>query len=151
MPWITITIADLQDARVAELVEALRTEALAAGQTDPMPRLIQTTIDEVRRCIAMCPTTPVDVDAAKIPAGLQELVTEKIVRRMNGRLLQPNSEDETKAEALYQKRLEQLTRCEWPVDTTATPLTPAPVATNSGVEIASSSTRQFTRESMRGL
>lgn len=151
MSWITITVADLEDARVAELVNALREEALGDTQTDPMPRFIQTTIDEVRRCISMWASTPVDVDATKIPAGLQELVSEKIVRRMKGRLLQPLTEDETKAEALYQKRLEMLTRGEWPVDKTDTPLLPQPVANHSGVEVAASTTRRFTRDSMQGL
>lgn len=118
MSWITITLADLNDARVAELIDALRKEELGAGQTDPMPRRIQTVIDEIRRCIGFCATTPLDADTTKIPAGLKDMAVEKIVRGLKGRLMIPLTDTEDKAEAIYQKRLEQLTRCEWPVDAT---------------------------------
>jgi hypothetical protein len=118
--WITITLADLNDARVAELIDALRKEELGAGQGDPMPRRIQTVVDEIRRCIRFG-NALLDADTAKIPAGLKDLAVEKIVRGLKGRLLLPLTDDEKEAEKLYQRRLEQLTKGEWPVDTTDNP------------------------------
>jgi hypothetical protein len=91
MSWITLTVSDLEDARAAELVAALRDEALGDGQSDPFPRLAQMVVDEVRRCIAFCASTPLDADAATIPAGLKELVVAKLGRVMKARLLQPLS------------------------------------------------------------
>jgi len=149
--WITLSLADLNDARVAELVEALRTEALGSGQTDPMARTIQMVIDEVRRCIAFCPRTPLDADTTAIPAGLKDMAVQKIVRTLKGRLLLPLSDDEKEAEKLYQKRLEQLTRCEWPVDIPATPITTTPVQPSGGVSLVNSSTRQASRAKLAGL
>jgi hypothetical protein len=149
--WITITTADLEDVRVAELVTALRQEALGVGQTDPAPRIIQTVVDEVRRCIAFCASTPLDTNAAAIPTGLKDLVVQKIVRTMKGRLLMPLSDDEKDAEKLYQKRLEQLTRCEWPVDIPDSPIGTAPVNPAGGVEQISGTTRRFTRDSLGAL
>ncbi|MES2692784.1 MAG: hypothetical protein V4773_04870 [Verrucomicrobiota bacterium] len=151
MPWTHIVLLDLQDARVAELIDALRQEALGSGQTDPMPRVIQTAIDELRRCVAFCPNTPLDADTAAIPAGLKDLVVQKIVRTLKGRLQLPLDADEKEAEKLYQRRLEQLTRGEWPVDTPTTPIATSPVSPTRGIELANSTPRQFTRSTLGGL
>lgn len=142
MSWLTLTAADFNDVRAAKLIDALRTKALAEGQTDPVPRLTQVVIDEIRRCIGFCASTPLDLDPAKIPAGLKDLAVQKIVRTAKGRLLQALTDDEKDAERLYQKRLEQLTRCEWPVDTTATPLTTATVAQGGAVQVITAGRRQ---------
>jgi hypothetical protein len=149
--WNAIIIADLNDARVAELITALREEALGVGQTDPTPRIIQIVVDEVRRCISFCANTPLDADTTAIPAGLKDMVVQKIFRTMKGRLLQPLSDDETAAERTYQKRLEQLTRCEWPVDKPDNPIGTAPVSPKTGVELASNTPRQATRASLNAL
>lgn len=143
--WITISLADLNDARVAELVTALRQEELAAGQTDPMPRRIQTVVDEIRRCIGFCASTPLDANLLAIPAGLKDLAVEKIVRGLKGRLLMPLTDDEKEAEKLYQRRLEQLTRCEWPVDKPDTPIGEAPVEPQSNTPRIRQRPLQFTR------
>lgn len=113
--WITIILADLNDARVAELIAVVREEALAVGQGDPMPRRITTVTDELRNAIAYG-GKPLDANATTIPNGLKDLAVEKIFRGLKGRLLIALTDDEVRAEALYQKRLEQLTRGEWPVD-----------------------------------
>ena len=149
--WITITLADLNDARVAELIAALRQEELGAGQTDPMPRRIQIVVDEIRRCIAFCPTTALDIDTTTIPAGMKDQAVEKIVRGLKGRLLLPLTDDEKDAEKLYQRRLEQLTRCEWPVDTPITPATTATVATAGASRVVSYDCHEVTRDDLRGL
>ncbi|PTX95763.1 hypothetical protein [Opitutus sp. ER46] len=127
MPWITLTIDDLNDARAGALVTAMRTKALAEGQSDPSPRVIQMVVDEIRRCIAFAQQTPLETDPTTIPQGLREMAAQKIIRVMKARLLQALTDDEKTAEQLYQKRLEQLTRAEWPVDKPATPLDPSPV------------------------
>ena len=150
--WITLTLADLNDARVAELVTAVRTEELGTGQTDPMPRRIQTVVDEIRRCIAFCTSTPLDADPATIPAGLRDLAVEKIFRGLKGRLLLPLTDDEKEAERLYQKRLEMLTRCEWPVDKPETVSDTPPVAPIHGVELAGTpAPRRATTAKLNGL
>lgn len=127
MPWIQLTLADLNDARAAKLVDTARTKALAEGQTDPVPRLIQNVVDELRGCIAFSGRTPLETNPATLPGSLKEIALQKIGRALKARLLQPLTDDEKAAESLYQKRLEQLTRAEWPVDTPAVPLDPSPV------------------------
>ncbi len=149
--WITITAADLDEARVAELVAALRQEALGVGQPDPMPGIIQKIVDEVRSCIGFCHSTRLDVDPAKIPANLKELVVQKVIRVLKARLLQPQTDDEKAEEATYQKRLMLLTQCAWPVDTTDTPLGVATVQPQGSVELASAGKRYATQEGLRDL
>ncbi len=148
--WITITLADLVDARVAELIDACRREALGAGQGDPMLTIIPMVVDEVRRCIAFNPGTPLDATLTTIPAGLKELTVQKIVRLLKGRLQQPMTDDEVKAEALYQKRLEQLTRGEWPVDKPDTALTTATVERGGATQIINSG-RSLNSHALDGL
>lgn len=129
--WINITLLDLQDARAGKLVEALRTKALAEGQSDPMPRLITTTVTELRDCIAFG-GAPVSATAESIPAGLKDAAVQKVIRLMKGRLLQELTKDESSADSLYQKRLEQLTQGRWPVDTPPDPMGTPPIPSAPG-------------------
>lgn len=142
---------DLHDARVAELIDALRQEALGSGQTDPMPRIIQCVVDEIRRCIAFRASAPLDADGTTIPAGLKGLAVKKVVREMKARLLLSQTAEEAEAEKLYQHRLEQLTRGEWPVDIPTNSLAVSPVAALTGVELASGSPRLVSRTTLGGL
>ncbi|MDP2226994.1 MAG: hypothetical protein Q8J78_05920 [Moraxellaceae bacterium] len=137
---------------MAELITALREEALGVGQPDPMPGIITKVVNEVRSCIGFCPSTVLDLDATKVPANLKDMIVQKIVRTMKGRLLQPLSDDETTEEKVYQVRLVMLTQCEWPVDTTDTPISTSPTqAASGGVELASNSPRRATPDSLGDL
>jgi len=149
--WITITTPALEDARVAEFITALREEALGQNQTDPSPRIIQDIVDEVRRCISFCPATALDARPDTIPVGLKPLVVEKIVRSLKARLMIALTEDERAAERLYQKRLEQLTKGDWPVDKPDTPIADAPVAPAGGVTFLGAEPRAFTRQKLSRL
>lgn len=150
--WITLTLADLNDARVAELVEAVRREELAPGQTDPLARRIQIVVNEIRHCIAYDGGTPLETDPATIPSGLKELAVEKIFRGLKLRLLLPFTDAEKEGERLYQKRLEQLTRGEWPVDQPAVPLLTPTVQPSTGVALAGTpARRQATITTLRDL
>ena len=149
--WISITLPNLEDARVAEFITALREEALGQSQTDPSPRIIQDIVDEVRRCIAYCPATALDARPDTIPVGLKPLVVGKIVRAMKARLMIALTEDERADERLYQKRLEQLTKGDWPVDKPDTPLADAPVDPAGGVTFLGAEKRLFTKPKLSRL
>lgn len=95
--WIPITIADLQDAKLAPLVKAMREKALAPGQTDPTPRLIQRVIDRIRRKVASNPSNQLDADPTRIPKGLQTMAVDLIYAEMKGRLEEELTRDEQRA------------------------------------------------------
>jgi hypothetical protein len=52
--WVTITTDDLNDTKVAALVDALRTAALAVGQDDPVDEIIADVISRIRAEVASC-------------------------------------------------------------------------------------------------
>jgi hypothetical protein len=84
--WVTVSEDDLNDTKVAKLVTALRTKALAAGQTDPSERVIASVVTDIRRKIASCRNNQVDADLTTIPASLVPLATDMILARLKGRL-----------------------------------------------------------------
>lgn len=116
MSWETISVRDLEDARHAELVDAVRRKALAVNQPDPLPKLIQDTIDEIRGCIGFKSAALLDSDVAKIARNLKPLAIDKIARRMVARIGRSLSDSERDEEKVYQRRLEDLKNGEWPVD-----------------------------------
>ncbi len=132
--WVPITLQDLYRAKVAELVDALRQQALANGQEDPMPGSIADTVAELRSCIGFCVKYQVDVDPTLIPPNLLMLAALKVIRRMKGRLQQLLDPDETLEELTYQKRLILLKDGEWPVDLTDNPI-PTPEVQSPGGRI----------------
>lgn len=148
--WFTPTSADLNDHKVAQLVDALRQEALAAGQTDPMPRIITEITNAVRGAIAFSGQYQLDADATTIPNGLKEEAVKKIVRVMKGRLEMPLSKDEQRDDEIYESRLKALVKGEWPVDAPDNVLSPVPVQTASPSPRITKKTRQFSRDNQEG-
>ena len=96
MNWIPITLADLQDQKLAPLVEAFRTKGLAAGQTDPLPRLTQAVVDRIRRKIASNLKNRVDADPTTIPKSLKLTAVELIYAELKGHLEEPLTADEVR-------------------------------------------------------
>ncbi len=114
--WITLSASDLNDARAAKLVEALRTKALAVGQSDPVPRAVETVTAELRAAIGFSGRYVLDADATTVPASLKDLAAQRVIRAAKQRLLMAFTEAEQEDEKLYQRRLEQLTAGKWPVE-----------------------------------
>ncbi len=124
--WIIITLADLNERKVAELIDALRQEALGAGQTDPMLGLIPDVTGQLRAAIAFSGKYELDATVTTVPASLRELAVKKITREMKGRLNLPLSDDEIADAKIWESRLKALIDYAWPVDPPDTALaTPA--------------------------
>lgn len=109
--WISITVADLNDAKVEKLVTALRTKALGAGQTDPTPRLVQEVVDDIRRKIASCQKNRVDADETRIPRGLKGMCVDLVLSRLKGRLEQDLSQDERDRISRHETDLNRIAAC----------------------------------------
>jgi hypothetical protein len=151
MSWITITLADLKDAKVAALVEACRTAALGAGQTDPIPNIISSVITRIRAEIAGCKTNLLDIDTAKIPPDLKGLAARMILREACSRLQQALTDDEREEQRNDLRYLERIAKCEIPVAATDTPADTAEVQHGVAFEQASTPTRTATRSKLAGL
>jgi hypothetical protein len=150
--WIVLSLPDLNEYKVAELVEALRTEALAQGQVDPMPGIIGDAGREIRAAIAHSGAYTLDATADSIPSSLRGMGAKKVVREMKGRLEIALTEPEKKDEETYEKRLVALTKGAWPVEKPDTPLSPAPVqAPASSSPRIKPKRRQATRRQFDGI
>ena len=149
--WITLTVRDLEAARHAELVDAVRRKATSVGQPDPVPVAIAKIVEEIRGCIGFKSPALLDADTATIAPNLVELCVQKVARTLMPRVGRSLTEDERADEKTYQRRLEQLKDGEWPVDlpensTAATAQTPS-----SGISVAKSTRRRATRRILESL
>lgn len=148
--WITIAALDLNDHKVGELVEALRTEALAQGQGDPMPGIITQVVSEIRGAIGFSGRYVLDADLATVPKSLREAAAKKIIRVLKGRLEIALSEDERTDAKVYEARLQSLVSGEWPVETADIPLNPVPTQQAASVPAITSRIRKFSSEAGDG-
>jgi hypothetical protein len=150
--WTAITVDDLNDTKVAALVDALRTAALAAGQDDPSDEIIGNVVARIRAEIKGCAQNVLDVDATKIPKDLKSLAARMIIRELMGRLRMPLTEDERIEEKNDLRYLERIADCDVPVATADTPETTPSVQSGSAAEIVTDRTdRKFTSDTLEGL
>ncbi len=150
--WLTISLAHLNERKVAELIEALRTEALGAGQTDPMPAIIADVTNQIRKAIGFSGLYTLDATATTVPNSLKEIAVKKITREMKGRLLLSLSDDEVRDDKIYESRLADLNKHAWPIDEPDVALTvPETQPASGGVEVARGGCRQATTEKFKGL
>lgn len=92
--WLSITKSSLYDAKVAALIDACDSVALADGQTDRATGLIQGVVDDIRRKVASCQRNRLDADLTKIPKGLKTIALTLITAKLKLAIEQELSEDE---------------------------------------------------------
>lgn len=135
MSWTPILPADLEDAKVAALVTALRSAALGENQTDPAERIIAGVVVRIRTEVAGCPQNRLDADESKIPGSLKDLALRMVVRQMMSRLKKALSEDERTEQANDLKYLERISKCGVPIETPDNPITPPVESASGGFEV----------------
>lgn len=85
MAWITMTAEDLNEYLPALQLKALRTKALAAGQSDPLPSMIAEVAAQVRNTIASA-GYPIEATANSFPAVLKTAVAFLVIGLAQARL-----------------------------------------------------------------
>jgi len=150
MPWTSITITDLNASKLAPLVSALRTAALASGQSDPVDEIKATVITRIRNKVSTCATNKVETDTTTIPASLKALACRMIIREAKGRLEIDLTEDERTQQGIDEKELTAVSRCELVVDQADVPTAPLVQAVQPGPTI-SARTRHFSRDQQSGV
>jgi len=122
--WIIITIDTLYEAKVAALIDSCDAAALAQGQPNRAPGIIQGVVDEIRNAVGSCETNRVDEDQTKIPKGLRDLAVDLIMARLNGTLNMALSDDERDNVAYRRRQLRDIATCSLKVEQPDTPVTP---------------------------
>jgi hypothetical protein len=139
--WVPITIADLNNAKIASLVTTLRTVKLDPGQSERSAEIIQRVVNRVRRKIASCKTNRLDADPATIPQGLKDDVITLVLIDLKGAL----EEDLTTAEAKETDRinadLNRIANCQDVVEQPDNPID-APVEFSGGHPTISTGRRE---------
>jgi hypothetical protein len=146
--WIPITVGDLEDAKIAKLVTALREKALKESQTDPTPRLTQKVVDRIRRRIANNNKNKLDSDVTKIPKGLLWVGTILVLAEMKGRLEMVLTKDEDKAVDKAEAELDKIANGE-AVEEPDNPID-APVQQAAGSPTISKNRRETLRSQRNG-
>lgn len=129
--WRTLTTGDLNDAKAAPLINAVRTTCLASGQADPTTNLIANVAEEIRGAIGFSGKYLISATDAALPPNLLDMAAQKVVRVCKRRLEQMLTPDERDEEQVYQKRLGLLREGRYQVDAPDDPVTSNP-STPSG-------------------
>jgi hypothetical protein len=149
--WFTLSLADLNDHKVGELIDALRTEALASGQSDPMPRIMVEITNELRGAIAFSGRYQIDATTTALPNTLKETAVKKVIRVMKSRLELGYTKAEEEDSAIYEQRLKALIEYRWPVDEPDVPLVPVTTQQVSALPSITPRVRSFTRDDADGI
>jgi len=153
--WITLTVAQLDTAKAAALVDALQTAALAAGQADPLPEIIGNVTARIRMEIAAGGRTVLDADVTKLPPGLKSLGLRMVLREGQSRLnavgALPLADDEKEEWRQDIRFLERIAKGEITVEASDNPETASSVQPRTARPSISEPARQFTREAQDGI
>lgn len=151
LPWITLSASDLNDAKAATLISAVANNALASGQSNPVPNLIAAIVNELRGAIGFSGKYQVSETEATIPPNLKDMAVQKIIRDCKKRLEQQYTQDDRDDESTYQKRLERIHQGEFPIDQPDDPMLSAPSTPLGKVSEVVPPARRFTRAQLDGL
>jgi hypothetical protein len=150
MSWIAIDLDTLNEAKVAALVDACDSAALAVGQSNRAAGLIQGVVNEIRNAVATCAGNRVDSDTTKIPASQRDLAVDLILARLKGALEMPLTEDERANVAERRRQLRDIAACALVVDQPDTPIAPE-VESPGSVPSFTARTLEHTRDNQDGL
>lgn len=150
MAWISITIDTLYEAKVAALIDACDSAALADGQENRSAGIIQGVVDEIRRKVASCPSNRVDGDLTTIPKGCRDMAVDMVIARLKIAIEEELTEDERKQLERHARNLDRIAEGKDVVDQPDTPIEPA-VEKPQIVPSMAGKTRNFTRANQDGI
>ncbi len=149
MSWIAITIDTLYEAKVAALIDACNSAALAQGQSNRVAGIIQGVVNDVRRKVESCRTNRVDSALTKIPASLRDLAVDMIIARLKGTIEIPLTEDERTQLKRHETNLNRIAECTDVIDQPTDPVEPE-VESSTPSPSFGTRTRNFTSDSQDG-
>ena len=126
LPWIAVSVTDLQNAQAGALVTAFQSTALASGQADPTGPTIAQVSDELLGDIGFSGRYTMDASQGTlvpnlIPPNLKDVCVKRVVRIMRGRLEMSLTADQIQDERTYQSIRTQIRKGQYPIDLTNNP------------------------------
>jgi hypothetical protein len=139
--WLAITIATLNEASLAALIEACDSAALGDAQPNRAAGLIQGVVNEVRTAIEGCPSRQLDQDTTTIPASLRDLAVDLIIARLKGAIKQALTEDERDTIAWRRRVLKEIRSCDYPIEKPDTAIETPTTQSGGAAKLLSDPTR----------
>ncbi|WP_221029905.1 hypothetical protein [Actomonas aquatica] len=153
--WIPLTVAQLDTAKAAALVDALQTAALADGQADPLPEIIGNVVARIRMEIAAGGRTVLAADTTTIPPSLKSLGLRMVLREGQSRLNVGGAlelSDQEKEEWRQDVRLlERIAKGEITVESSDAPEATPTVQSKTTTPLITARDRQWTRANQDGV
>ncbi len=150
--WITLLPVDLNDYLAAAQVDAIRTKALAIGQSDPLVEIITDVTRRIRTEIRGCPSNRVSATDEAVPPELKStaiaLIVEAAQTRLPGLKL---SEGQKRAADHGRSYLLRIARCEVPVSAPDNPQEPPTEQRGGRIEVVASRSNPLSGKSLGGL
>jgi hypothetical protein len=148
--WITIAVTDLNDYLVAAQLAALRTAALASGQSDPFTNVMHDRADYVRNRISG--RVQLSATAYAVPPELKSQTCLLIIEAMQGRIPSLKLSDDQKTQiARAYKDLDIAGTEDLPISTATDSETAAVQQGKSGMTVVRKPSSTLTRDDMAGL
>jgi hypothetical protein len=150
--WIVIAESDLNDYQVAAIMDALKSAALATGQTDPFARVMPDIASRIRAEVRGCKTNTVSNLTNSIPPDLKWVAVYLIIEAMQSRLPGVALDEGIKniiADA--KKYLQRVSECKVPIAQPDDPQIPPDVQPASGTPLITVPEREFDRCSQDGI
>lgn len=128
-PWITLSVADVEQYLLAPQLSALRSAALGQTQGDPLPEIIIDVVEHVRAKVASCARNTLDADPATIPPSLKAQACYTAIFRAQLRIpVLKMTEHQIKA---YEDARSDLNRVAACTDAVEQPTTAEPASTSA--------------------
>jgi len=149
--WITIAATDLNDYSVGAKITALRTSALAAGQTDPFTRVMPDVAATVRTYLAAGGKNELSATANSVPPEAKTHFCWLVIEAMQARLMGLSLKDEERrmidrAWQWFRDVADGKIGISAPDDPVASEVQAA-----ASISVVSTNTRKFTRTTLDGF
>lgn len=149
--WIELTETHLKEALSGPEVEAFRTAALADGQSDPVPGLIEAVVRQIRSRVAACKSNTMGagltIPDETLNSAKAMLAWEMLTRLPGNDPSLYETREKRKNDAL--KYLDSIAKCDAVIEQPATPS--EEVIATPRFEQVSGNPRQATRRKLSGL
>jgi hypothetical protein len=151
-PWITLAVTDLNDYLVGPQATAVRTAALAPGQSDTWTNVMMDVVNRIRSEMRSSARNIVSETPLTIPPDLKSTALVLIVESMQRRIPQLKLSDDQK-DAANQARdyLKRIARGEVVITAPPDPLTPDDQQRGAPITVVRADRRITSRRSLRGL
>lgn len=150
--WTTVVLADLNNYLVGAQVNAVNTAALAAGQADRFTEVQLSVVNRIRNKIESCANNRLSATLLTVPPSLKQGACLLIIQALQTSIPALKlSEDQVRLIETFESDLTAIAKCDLKVEEPTDPLDPPQVQSGGAIELASSTPRRATRDTLSGL